>query len=153
MIQRIQSVYLAVSSFLFAAMFFFPFITLTGVSAIYELKIMGINSITANDESLVLQGIPLFVLLMVLAILPIIILFLFKKRVLQMRLIVFSMLLAIGFIILIGFYAFVISDLDITGWTLNYPLIFPVVSIIFLFMAYKAIKRDEDLIKSIDRIR
>jgi len=44
------------------------------------------------------------------------------------------------------------------GFTENFTsekgiMIFPLLSIVFLRMAYRAIKKDDDLVKSVDRLR
>lgn len=87
-----------------------------------------------------------------IAFLAAISIFLFKNRKRQMNFIRFDIILNI---VLLGLLAY---------WLLNLPgvsllsekgieLIVPVVSIVFLLMAHKAIKRDDKLIKSVDRLR
>jgi succinate-acetate transporter protein len=57
--------------------------------------------------------------------------------------------------ILLG--VFVYQSLNLSGETLvsekGIGLILPIFSIVFLVLANKAIKKDEDLVKSVDRLR
>ncbi len=91
-----------------------------------------------------------------LAAIALITIFLFKNRSLQLRLIRLDLYLSL---VLLGFFVY---------WFLNLPgetdftkifskkgigIIFPLISIVFLRMAYKAIKRDDNLVKSVNRLR
>ena len=76
----------------------------------------------------------------------------FKKR---QRQFVFNRLNIILNFVLLG--VFVYRSLTISGETLvsekGIGVLLPVISIVFLVLANKAIKRDEDLVKSVDRLR
>lgn len=76
----------------------------------------------------------------------------FKKRQLQFVLNRLNILLNF---VLLG--VFVYRSLTISGETLvsekGIGVLLPVISIVFLVLANKAIKRDEDLVKSVDRLR
>jgi len=56
---------------------------------------------------------------------------------------------------LLGF--FVYRSLNLSGETLvsekGIGMLIPIISIVFLVLANKAIKKDEDLVKSVDRLR
>ena len=77
----------------------------------------------------------------------------YKKRSLQARLSLFNLLLMLGSAALIGYYAYIALSQTDGAVHYNFPLILPIVGIIFTFMARKSILKDEKLIKSIDRIR
>lgn len=76
----------------------------------------------------------------------------FKKRQLQFVLNRLSILLNF---VLLG--VFVYRSLNLPGENLisekGIGMLLPVISIVFLVLANKAIKRDEDLVKSVDRLR
>jgi ABC-type polysaccharide transport system permease subunit len=76
----------------------------------------------------------------------------FKKRQLQF---VLNRLNIILNFVLLG--VFVYRSLTLSGETLvsekGIGVLLPIISIVFLVMANKAIKRDEDLVKSADRLR
>jgi len=133
-------------------MFFFPVIRIIDPNSnTYELIYLGVVDIDKGDY--IVKAIPLTILLAVIVLLLLINIFSYKKRILQMRLSVFSILLMIGSIGLIFFYA-LHGQGKIHGEIFYlYPVIFPVVSTILAFLAFKGVKKDEELVRSYDRIR
>ncbi len=136
MLQRIQTVYLIISALVIGALYlWFPII-------LNEANEMIID----KNEPLVLG---LMIGSVVLALLSIIN---FKKRQLQF---VLNRLNIILNFVLLG--VFVYKSLTLSGETLvsekGIGVLLPIISIVFLVMANKAIKRDEDLVKSVDRLR
>lgn len=84
----------------------------------------------------------------------------FNKRVLQMRLTMFNMLLLVGYIAAYAFYAWLYQQkLNEVGssfdaqFQLKLIAVYPLVSVILCVLAYKGIKRDEKLVRSLERIR
>ena len=86
------------------------------------------------------------------AILAVITIFLFKNRKLQF---VLNRLNIILNFTLLGI--FVVRSLNISGESniseKGIGMLLPIISIVFLVLANKAIKKDEDLVKSVDRLR
>lgn len=99
-----------------------------------------------RSEPLVLGLIFISIALAIISILS------FKKRQLQF---VLNRLNIISNFILLG--VFVYRSLTLSGETLvsekGIGVLLPIISIVFLVLANKAIKRDEDLVKSVDRLR
>lgn len=91
-------------------------------------------------------------LFLVSAILSLLTIFLFKNRKLQMRLNGLNILLNI---LLIGYLAFSVSKLPggFSDSEKGIGLFVPFVSIVLLFVANRLIKKDEKLVKSVDRFR
>ncbi|MBQ5854803.1 MAG: DUF4293 family protein, partial [Alistipes sp.] len=93
-------------------------------------------------------------------LLPLVTIFLYKNRTLQIRLCGVECVLLVGVALLIGAFVYSISnnifaDFDIT-WSnvvLRFPIIMPIASVILTPIAMKAILRDELLVRSLDRIR
>ncbi|WP_422081355.1 DUF4293 domain-containing protein [Ulvibacterium sp.] len=136
MIQRIQTVYLFVVILLGAVLPFW--VNLWSDS--------GGNEIFARDEvwiSLVFYGSSILALIAIL---------LFKNRKNQF---VVNRLNIILNLFLLGF--FVYRSLNLSGEALvsekGIGMLIPVFSIVFLVLANRAIKKDEDLVKSVDRLR
>ncbi|MFG6411362.1 MAG: DUF4293 domain-containing protein, partial [Bacteroides acidifaciens] len=78
--------------------------------------------------------------------------FLFKNRMLQIRMTIFNSLLLVGYYIaFIAFYFALKNDANMfrIGWALCLPL----VSIILNILAVRAIGRDEVMVKAADRLR
>jgi hypothetical protein len=87
------------------------------------------------------------------ALLPLVVIFLYKKRGLQMRLCVVEMILLVGLIVYLAMYLFR-SGSDISDkLVFSITDLFPLLAIILTFMAFKRIMKDEMLVKSLDRIR
>lgn len=75
----------------------------------------------------------------------------YKKRIRQIRLIVFSILLMLG---LFGvFFFFTYYSFNDAQISFKISIVFPLVAIILDYLAIRAIGKDEALIRSIDRIR
>jgi len=136
MIQRIQSIYLLITALIAGAVSFF----------VEVYKNFEIHDLFPKDE-LVVMG-----LFIVSAVLSLCTIFLFKNRKLQF---VLNRLNIILNLILLGLFVY---------WSLNAPgeaeaskkgvgMILPFISIVFLVLANRAIKKDEDLVKSVDRLR
>lgn len=136
MIQRIQSIYLLIVVFLGAGM---PFLVSLWKN---EAQI----DVFASDEPIVL-GAFLFS-----ALLALVTIFLFKNRKGQFVLNRLNIVLNFS---LLGFFVYwllmVPGEMHISEKGIG--IFIPIVSIVFLVLANKAIKKDEDLVKSVDRLR
>ncbi len=137
MIQRIQTVYLILALLVTGVLpFIFPLWTLSNGQSEYFM---------GNQIYVVLLG--LSTSLSLLGIL------FYKKRQHQF---VIGRLNIILNLILLGL--FVYRSLTVSGGTLavsekGIGMFLPIVAIVFLVLANKAIKKDEDLVKSVDRLR
>lgn len=136
MIQRIQTVYLLIVAGISAGLIFL-FSLWTNPEGI---------EIYAKDETVILAVFGLSALLAVWSI------FSFKNRKSQF---VLGRLNIILNLILLGL--FVYRALNLSGETTvsekGIGMLLPAFSIVFLVLANKAIKKDEDLVKSVDRLR
>ncbi len=150
MIQRIQSVYLLLTtllSFLFLKNEILAFSDETG--SVIKFTINGLSGV---PEPLV-KTLPATILIVLIPVLSALIIFLFKNRSLQ--LILCKMLLSLISVLII---ALVIYSCTIIG-KYNAELVpgfkmgLPVIQLIFGYLAYRGIKKDDDLVKSYDRLR
>ena len=136
MIQRIQSLYLVL-------------VILINIAAIFFVSIVGevLESPIFTTANALNKG--TFIIFASLAIISI---FSYKKRLKQF---VLNRLNIILNFFLLGF--FVYRTLSVSGGSLlsekGIEMLVPIVSIVFLSVANKAIKKDEDLVKSVDRLR
>lgn len=136
MLQRIQTVYLILSILVMGGLYmWFPVI----------LDAEGIVIIDSK-EPLVFALIFASIALSIVSILN------FKKR--QHQFVLNRLSIVLNFVLL---GVFVYRSLTLSGETLvsekGIGVLLPIISIVFLVMANKAIKRDEDLVKSVDRLR
>ncbi len=149
MIQRIQSLYLTLSIILMAFLLKLPLSTITTDSEQLSFYASGIKE---NGIS-ILQTTPMLILIITLLTLDIVALFSFKKRILQMRLLSFSIIMKLGSYLLGAFYVLQFKSSEGFTFLPHFSIIFPLVGIILLYLAIRAIGKDEALVKSLDRIR
>lgn len=123
MIQRIQSVYLCIVFLLMAAMFFLP--VPENVNVEIRRFFCGFTSVTALG-----------------------IIFLYKKRRPQI-----AASLSLG-LLLILFFAINFPVILKFEFSVSYLFLFiPLIAAVLAFAAYHAIKKDEELVRSLDRLR
>ena len=136
MLQRIQTLYLLIAAGISVGLIFlFP---------IWETQ-KGTMVYAYNE-------LVYFILFLGSGLLSIVSIFMFKNRKLQF---VLGRLNIISNFFLLGF--FVYQSLKVSGETMvsekGIGMFLPIISIVFLALANKAIKKDEDLVKSVDRLR
>jgi hypothetical protein len=107
-----------------------------------------------RDGKLVMPTWPVFILILVTALMLLVNIFLFKNRKLQIRLCVYGIILAFGLIgLMYYFWVVIFRQIDVDSYWLKLPLILPAVSIILTYLAFRGIRRDEIMVRSLDRIR
>ena len=79
--------------------------------------------------------------------------FMFKARVLQMRVISYTIWLLIGFCVYLGWMTYEAHALLDAPIRPSVVAGFPIISIIFSYLAVRAIGADEMLVRSLDRLR
>lgn len=144
MIQRIQSIYLLIATVLSGGLIF-PlnlWITEQGIE-FYALD-------SLSSDNLVLASV--FVLFMASALLTLITIFQFKKR--QLQFVLGRLTILINFI-LVGILVYFAQNLsgEMQVSEKGIGLLIPIFTIVFVALANKAIKKDEELVKSVDRLR
>jgi len=155
MIQRIQTLYLAAASALAVFLMRGPIIKLIDKAGqVYELNSEGIFFLKGDiTAGVVEKSLPLTIIIYAVPVLFILAIFLFKRRKLQIRVTVFATLLSIGSFLLMLYYIFYTGKKLEADMVFNIKLVFPVVSAILGYLAFRNILKDELLIKSYDRIR
>lgn len=149
MIQRIQTVYLLVVAILAVVMILLP----VGSFVTPDYHMSELTNLALVSEEGVSDYAPwaLFALQTVSAILALVTIFLYKKRMLQIRLTLFNMLVLVGYYVtLVIFVLNLKGDASfVPSWTVCLPLI----SIILSWLAIRAIGKDEMLVKAYERLR
>lgn len=147
MIQRIQTVYLLIVVGLLITAMCLPMGYFTDSMGEHPFKALGMD---VNGTFQSTWG--LFGILMLSGLVAAATIFLFKNRVLQIRMTIFNSLLLVGYYIaFLAFYLALKNDANMfrIGWALCLPL----VSIILNVLAVRAIGRDEVMVKAADRLR
>lgn len=154
MIQRIQTLYLLVISALIAVMFFAPLAWFATEIGAFELRAFALVS---TDGETLHTAIYLLILLAAALLLPLVTIFLYRRRLLQIRLCCVEMVLLLGCLIMEGAYYYltrrVVSDLTFHSQGVKPAIALPIVCLFFAYLAAKSIFKDEILIRESDRIR
>ena len=149
MIQRIQSVFLLVSLCFLVPMFFSPIAVLvheTGEILTFNLTGFFRSEVgeTTREYSMMIFGI-------LICALNLIIIFMYRNRILQIRLCIYNIILLIG---LSGVVLFVLYNIqDIHAISFRLPSVFPVVSVILHYLAFRGIRKDELMVQALSRLR
>ena len=151
MIQRIQTLFLLAVALLSGLMLTGDLIQLTADGGtVFSMSFLGME----NNGGEVIQRLwPMTVILAVVPLLALVTIFLYKKRSLQMRLTMLVLLLSLGTLILGAFYVLMFDrkiDVNII-WKVK--VIFPLITAILAWLAWRAILKDEVRVRSYDRLR
>ncbi len=147
MIQRKQSLFLLIVFILSGISIFIPFQKLT----ISPENVLSINLMPGLSEVNSTICIPMALDLLVV-VLSVFIIFQFKNRVLQYKL---SNLLALLNVVIVGLFFLLPFVKDGIAGTINFSIgaFLPILSMISAFLAAHFVKKDEQLVRSADRIR
>ena len=152
MIQRTQTLFLLGAVTFLVLMLFLPLAEILTDDA-GACTVMSIGLQTEIGD-IVFPTLPVYILILVTAALLFLSVFFYKRRKLQIRFCVYGIILGFGLIGLMYYYWVVMfRQLDVDSYWIRIPVIFPVVSIILTFLAFRGIRRDEILIRSLDKIR
>ncbi len=150
MIQRIQSIYLLMVTILMVICMCNPIGSI--ITPNNEISTFTNLYITMAEDAKNYAPWALFVVLLIISLLALVTIFLFKKRMLQIRLTIFSSILLIGYyIMLILFVNTMLSDN--TSFTPSWLVCLPFVALILNWLAIRSIGADEALVKAYDRLR
>ena len=155
MLQRKQTLYLLLVVVLTSITFFLPVGGLTTLAEeiIYKLNYQGLYGVYDAQKELYTTAWMLTVLMAIIPIFTLIIIFLYKKRVLQIRLLFFNIVLMLGFYAMLFLYLWQYGKILDARLFVEFPAAFPLVGIILSIMAIRSIAKDEALIKSLNRLR
>ena len=138
MIQRIQSIYLFLIVVLSCSIFYLPSIQVIEAFTPTNPTLSFVNDWLINAIEII---IPIIALVSI---------FLFKKRQVQIKLSYVNIILIIIYYISFALNIFISEK---ASYKINISAVFPVISLILFLLAIRAIKNDENLVKSMDRLR
>ena len=155
MIQRIQTVYLLLAAALMSLTLFLPLATIWQGDHEVVVKTWFADGTVGFKAPLPLY---LGIILSVATALPFVTIFLYKKRMTQIRLCVSEIVLLLGSVAFIALYCYRMCDvlaelMQELNFTLGFAALMPVVAIIPMVLAIRGIAKDEALVRSLDRIR
>ena len=149
MIQRIQSLFWLIAAVLTGITLFAPvawFGTEGEMTTLYAFAMEGADG--TSEQMPVWTGI----LLTICTLLPAVTIFLFKNRMLQVRLSIVEVVLLIGSLIMLGYTYIRLAGASADAG-LKPAIALPLVALVFVLLAARATFKDEVLVRSLDRIR
>ena len=149
MIQRIQSVYLLLVTVLTVICMCSPVGSI--IAGTNEISEFGNLCITMPDGTKDYAPWALFAILLLVSIISFGTIFLFKKRMLQIRLTIFSSVVLIGYYLALVAYLFMMAE-D-TTFSASWTICLPFAALILNWLAIRGIGADEALVKAYDRLR
>ncbi len=155
MLQRIQTAYLLLITVLTVLMMFLPLGLIRQGHEFFKYDVSGIMS-AAGDKELIYPTWGLFALTAIIALVAVITIFLYKNRILQIRLCIFNAILMVSFYVLFTFFYFNYKDavgVSDISMNLKFALSFPLINLILDYIAIRNIGADEALVRSLERLR
>jgi len=145
MIQRKQSIWLLLAALLNAAVFL-------GANFSIETRI---QNVLQTNKYTVLQHLPSTLFSLAAIVLSLIAIFLFRKRPLQMKMCLIALLatMAYCFINWMRIKEIFANNKMISNYSFGFASITPYFAIVFILLACLGIRKDEKLVKSLDRLR
>ncbi len=140
MIQRQQTLWLILATAAAALTFKFPFAT--GEEIIKNTTMKQLVESTAGNNFFTL------ILTIASAIISTITIFLFKDRKMQIKLCLLGLLISIGILVV-----FILEMKKMISGTPAIWALLPVIVIVSYFMAFRNIRKDEKLVKSLNKLR
>jgi len=155
MIQRIQTLYLVIIGGVFISLLFLPLADIQSGNVLYSFTVEGLYT-TVSPIELVFPTWSLLVITAIIILLSFLIIFMYKKRIFQMRICVYNTLLIIGFCALTGFYLWKFSHSpELPDMKIHFRFwgCFPFIALILNYLTIRRIGIDEAMVRSLDRLR
>ena len=155
MIQRIQSVYLLIAAVASFLIFAFPLGEIMVQGAEFQFDVFGLEKITSETTETVFNTYLLVALSAIAGLISLADIFLFKNRKLQVKVAQGNMIL--NTLLLVGIFYFTdqATKTDGNSAMMHYQvgIVMPIIALIFLILANRSINKDEELVRSADRLR
>ena len=153
MIQRIQSLYLLAVAALMIAATFTPLAYFVGGVEEYKLFAFSLKSAEVTHSTIYMG-----IIVALSAIVPTVTIFLFKNRMLQVRLCAVEIVVLLGCIAFMAIYfwlsgANALEAAVVEHRQFGWAAIMPIVALVLVSLAARATFKDEVLVRSLDRIR
>lgn len=152
--QRIQTLWLLLAGVLMTLMLIYPLAVFVdpATGAAYNLYVSGVQDVAS--QMIVYSAWGLFVIDAIIVLVSFITIFMYKKRIRQIRLTVFNMLVTIGFLAYLAFVSWhFCTTHHVHFGGLKFWLAMPLVTLILQYLAIRNIGADEALVRASNRLR
>jgi len=154
MIQRIQTVLLLLALILTGSLFFIDLAQLATAESSFTLTVKGVieaGNIENPATILPAQALKLLMITSVGALVASI--FIYKRRILQIRICGLSLGFLIGLPVLTYFFGKSAARELEAAISFNWPVTFPLIAVVLVILAIRAIGKDEAMVRGLNRIR
>ena len=156
MLQRIQSLFLLIVILTSSFLFFVPLITF--ISDLFYLKLYVYEFVNLTPDSGVQFNfstvLPLLLINAGVIVLALVTIFRYKNRILQVKLVRFTLLLSMLMIVgIFVLYPNIVIKSTEAASEFEIGAYIPIINLLFLFLANRSILKDEKLVRSVDRLR
>jgi len=152
MIQRVQSVWLFLASLTLFFLLILPILTKQSNTGDFWFQVGGFYQRTNHIAQRIESYTALFGGTILVGLICLGNIFTFRNRTLQKRIVLLTIVLILALVGWIASYAFKIPG-GIDGATFNIGAYLPILSVLFCVLAHRGIRKDEQLIRSADRLR
>ena len=155
MLQRIQSLFLLAVIMCVTILMFLPIANVVVGDNVWQLSAFQFSDVSGSN----LEGfVPIGIVAVLISVVALITIFLFKNRGLQMKLCKLNLLLISVLLVACVFFTEIVIDKEdpiFAGAKVQYQfaVALPIVALIFNYLAIRFIKKDDDLVRSADRLR
>ena len=155
MLQRVQTIWLFLASTAIFCLFLFPYLQVYNPDGSFRaVKITGVQESVGGQIVQSESFLALTIVTVIIALIPLITIFLFKNRKLQIKLCYLSIAAILGFSFwLVQTAKQVLGAITLQSENYGLGVILPSLSVFFIVLALRGIRKDEKLIKSADRLR
>ena len=146
-----------ITAIITALMLSFPLAHYLGGDQEFVLTAFGLRAYPADGGPMVVGTVYMGALIALAALLPLVNIFLYRKRTLQIRLCIVEIVLLLGVQIFVVYYIYhatsAFGELESSSASYTLADVIPLVSIVLMWLASRGIMKDEYIVRSLDRIR
>lgn len=155
MLQRIQTIWLFFATAAIFSLFLFPYIQLVNADGVATaIKVTGVYQSINQQVVQTEPFLPLTIATVILGLIPFVIIFFYKDRKRQIAIAYLCIVLILGYTFwLVQITKHIVGDVTLQTNNYGIGMILPSITILFLILAIKGIRRDEKLVRSVDRLR
>jgi hypothetical protein len=153
MLQRIQSMFLFIIIGISIADLFIPLALFEGTKLNCQLSSLNVVDVSDDKAIDTVLSFPLLIVMSAIVLITVTTIFSYKNRVRQMKFCKLNILLNIVFMVVLFFYADSLEKLSGASAQYTMGAFLPLASVVLLFFTNRSVKKDEELVKSTDRLR
>ncbi len=153
MIQRIQTIYLLIVVLLAALGCALPLVDFDNGLLQQTLSAWQLSLVAPSELSQTAHFWGLFAISVVIPVVALVTIFLYHRRMVQIRLCILNMLLMVGYYAVLGVCVWLVVDKFGSEFRPHLAALFPLIEMILTWLAIRGIGKDEAKVRAADRLR